>query len=140
MGESFTFYETDGRGRPVEMWWARSDRVTVHTHKDEYVSHFTYDPGDGRKIRFERNETLWLRYPNINNQWAGLSPLGAARLAADTSSAAMKSNQNIFANGSPVLASSCPPALPTFTDQQGATCKGAGTQVQRASTTPTASP
>ena len=118
-GESFTFYETDGRGRPVEMWWARSDRVTVHTHKNEYVSHFTYDPGDGSKVRFERNETLWLRYPNINNQWAGLSPLGAARLAADTSSAAMKSNQNIFANGLTGAGIVMPSGTSNLTEEQG---------------------
>lgn len=97
-GESFTFYSKRGN-RPVEMWWARADRVTVHRHETEYISHFTYDAGNGLKIRFERDETLWLRFPNINNEYEGLSPLGAARLAADTSSAAMKTNAAIFKNG-----------------------------------------
>lgn len=98
-GESFTFYATRGN-RPVEMWWARADEVKVHPSSDGYISHFTYDPGRGGKpIRFEREETLWLRYPNVANQWAGLSPLAAARLSADAASAAMKSNNAIFRNG-----------------------------------------
>ena len=82
--------ETDGRGRPVEMWWARSDRVTVH-HRDEIRQPLhVRSRCPGARYDSSAAETLWLRYPNINNQWAGLSPLGAARLAADTSSAAMK--------------------------------------------------
>lgn len=97
-GESFSFYATSGR-RPVELWWARADQVKVHPHPTEYISHFTFDNGNGKPIRFEREETLWLRFPNVANQWEGLSPLAAARLAADTSSAAMKSNFNIFRNG-----------------------------------------
>lgn len=98
-GKSFTFYAMRG-GRPVEMWWAPADRVKVHPHPTEYVSHFTYDPGRGGKpIRFEREETLWLRYSNIGNQFDGLSPLMSSLLSADSAAAAMKSNYNIFRNG-----------------------------------------
>lgn len=97
-GESFSFYEMKG-GKPAEMWWARADKVKVHPHPREYISHFTYDPGDGKVIRFECEETLWLRYPNVANQYAGLSPLSAARLPADAAQAAMRSNLAIFDNG-----------------------------------------
>jgi HK97 family phage portal protein len=97
-GESFTFYTMKG-SKPVEMWWARADRVEVHTHSTDYISHFTLHHGDGKFTRFEPNETLWLRFPNVGNEFRGLSPLGAARLAADTSSAAGKSNYNLFRNG-----------------------------------------
>lgn len=97
-GESFSFYSKQGN-RPTELWWARADQVKVHPHPTEYISHFTYDTGNGHPIRFERDETLWLRFANVANQWEGLSPLAAARLAADTSNAAMRSNHNIFRNG-----------------------------------------
>lgn len=98
-GESFTFYATQG-GKPKELWWARADQVKVHPHPTEYISHFTYDPGKGgQPIRFEREETLWLRYPNIANQYEGLSPLMSSLLSADASIAAMKSNLAIFRNG-----------------------------------------
>lgn len=96
-GESFSFYATQGR-RPVELWWAPADRVTVHPDPENYISHFIYEV-NGKRIRFEREETLWLHYPNVNNQWEGLSPLAAARLAADTASAAAKSNYRVFTQG-----------------------------------------
>lgn len=96
-GQSFWVMAMRGR-RPGELWWARPDRMTVHPHPEDYISHFTYEQG-GRKIRFERDEVAWIRYPNPLDEFSGLSPLGAARLAADTSTAAMKSNYNIFRNG-----------------------------------------
>jgi HK97 family phage portal protein len=116
-GESFTFYGTRG-GRPSELWWARADQVKVHPHPTEYISHFTLDTGNGKPIRFEREETLWLRFPNVANQWEGLSPLAAARLAADTSSAAMKSNFNIFRNGLTGAGMVSPKEGQNLTDEQ----------------------
>ena len=97
-GECFWFMERKGR-QPAEIWWARADRVKVHPHPTEYISHFTYEGPGGREIRFEREETVWMRYANVVDQYSGLSPLAAARLAADTASASMHSNFNIFRNG-----------------------------------------
>lgn len=97
-GECFWFMERKG-GRPAEIWWARADRVKVHPHPTEYISHFTYEGPNGTSIRFERDETVWIRYANVADQYSGLSPLAAARLAADSASAAMHSNFNIFRNG-----------------------------------------
>jgi HK97 family phage portal protein len=50
-------------------------------------------------IAYEPAEVVAFRYPNPANQWRGLSPLAAARLSADSASAALQSNRNIFANG-----------------------------------------
>lgn len=97
-GESFWFLERKAR-QPAEIWWARADRVKVHPHPTEYISHFTFQGPGGREIRFERDETVWIRFANVADQYSGLSPLAAARLAADTASAAMHSNHNIFRNG-----------------------------------------
>lgn len=98
-GKSYSFYSLKG-GKPVELWWVPADRVKVHPHPTDYVSHFTYDPGKGgQPIRFEREETLWIRKANIANQFDGLSPLAASMLSADSAVAAMKSNYLIFKNG-----------------------------------------
>lgn len=96
-GAGYWFLEKRGR-TPVEIWWARPDRVKVHPHPTDYISHFTYEV-NGREIRFERDETVWFRFPNVMDQYSGLSPMAAARLAADTYAAAMHSNHNIFRNG-----------------------------------------
>lgn len=99
-GECFWALDGIRRGQPSEIWWLPADCVKVHPHKTEYISHFTYEPpGSGGRIRLERDDVVWFRYPNPANEYQGLSPLAAARIAADTASAAMHSNFNIFRNG-----------------------------------------
>jgi HK97 family phage portal protein len=69
-------------------------------HATEYVARFDYEPVSGQQaIPFKPSETIWFRYPNPLDEYSGLSPLAAARLAADTQSAAMKQNFNLFTNG-----------------------------------------
>lgn len=101
-GKSFWFLERgeNGTGEPREIWWARPDRVAVVPDPKTYVKGFAYIPVDGMDpIPFSPDETIWFRYPNPLDEYEGLSPIAAARLAADTGSAAMKSNRNLFAQG-----------------------------------------
>lgn len=116
-GEAFWFLEKRGRV-PVECWWARPDRVRVVPSATDYVSHFVYEH-DGKRIRFERDETMWLRFPNPLDEFQGLSPLAAARLAADTASAAMHSNRNIFHNGIQMAGIVKPKSGTMLTEEQG---------------------
>ena len=101
-GKGFWFLERgeSGTGPPKEIWWARPDRVVVIPDPKTYVKGFAYMPIDGvEPIPFKPSETIWFRYPNPLDEFEGLSPIAAARLAADTGSAAMKSNRNLFAQG-----------------------------------------
>lgn len=100
-GSAFWFMDRGqgGRGEPKEIWWARPDRVKVIPHPTEYISHFEYQTAGGQTIPFKREETVWFRYPNPIDEYSGLAPLAAARIAADTSSAAMRSNAMMFNNG-----------------------------------------
>lgn len=100
-GSAFWFMDRGqgGRGEPKEIWWARPDRVKVIPHPTEYISHFEYQTAGGQTIPFKREETVWFRYPNPIDEYSGLAPLAAARIAADTSSAAMRSNAMMFTNG-----------------------------------------
>lgn len=116
-GECFWFMSLKG-GKPVEIWWARADRVKIHPHPTEYISHFTYEGPNGTPIRFERNETIWFRYANVADQYSGLSPLAAARLAADTASASMHANFNIHRNGSQIAGMVVPLNGTTFSEEQ----------------------
>src|SRR5262249_21323512 len=44
-------------------------------------------------------ETIWLRFPNPMDEYSGLAPLAAARVAADYGTAAMRSNVRLFDQG-----------------------------------------
>lgn len=115
-GECFWFMSLKG-GKPAEVWWAPADRVTVHPDPVNYVSHFVYE-WNGQKIPFSREETVWIRYANVANEYSGLSPLAAARLAADTASAAMHSNMNVFRNGSQIAGMVVPDKGMAFSEEQ----------------------
>lgn len=98
-GSAFWFLEYQNNV-PAEIYWARPDRVRVVPHATDYVARFEYRPASSAEpLRFAPNETVWFRYPNPLDEYSGLSPLVAARLAADTQSAAMKQNYALFKQG-----------------------------------------
>lgn len=119
-GSAFWFMErgVNGRGEPREIWWARPDKVKVIPHPTDYISHFEYDNGTGNPIVFRREETVWLRYPNPVDEYSGLSPLAAARVAADTSTNAMRSNSMMFNNGLQLAGFVSPKAGEQWTQEQ----------------------
>jgi HK97 family phage portal protein len=101
-GEAFWFLERgpNGRGRPREIWWGRPDRVRVVPHPTEYLSGFIYEPLTSMQaIPFLPGEVIWFRYPNPIDEYEGLSPLAAARLAADYAGAAARSNMRLHDQG-----------------------------------------
>ena len=99
-GSAYWLLERGRGGAPTEIWWVRPDRVRVVPSGKGYVARFEYlPPGAAEPIRYAPEEVVWLRYPNPLEEYSGLSPLAAARIAADTGSAAMKSNRNLFLNG-----------------------------------------
>lgn len=118
-GEAYWFLNrgNSGLATPTEIWWARPDRVKVITDPTNYVSGFIYEL-NGQQLRFSPSETFWLPAPNPIDEFAGLSPLAAARLAADLASAAMHSNAKLFSQGNQMAGIIQPPPNTSFTDQQ----------------------
>lgn len=101
-GKGFWFLERGQSGRmpPREIWWGRPDRVKVVLDEANYIKGFMYTPPkQTQPIAFEPSEVIWFRYPNPLDEFEGLSPLAAARLAADYASSAMKANKLLFDNG-----------------------------------------
>lgn len=100
-GEAFWFLNRGVSRRlpPQEIWWAKPTQVFVFPDPKTYVGYYEFETANGERIRYERDEVLWMPLPNPNDEFAGLSNLAAARLAADVRSAAWKSNRNLFSNG-----------------------------------------
>jgi len=99
-GESYWAIERDANGVPREIWWMKPSRVRPVPDENNYLRGFIYDPiVAGESIAFDVDEVVWFRYPNLIDEFSPLSPLAAARLAADTGSDMMKANQRLFTNG-----------------------------------------
>lgn len=100
-GEAFWFLERgeNGKQRPREIWWGKPSRVTVFPDPTNYIRGFEYRYG-AQRLWYDPSEVIWFRFPNPIDEFSGLSPLAAARLAADYASDAVMSNRNLFRNGS----------------------------------------
>jgi HK97 family phage portal protein len=90
---------TGRRTPPREIWWADPSKMRVVPDPDKWIAGFEYDDGASGRVAFPVEDVIWFRLDNPVDQYAGLSPLAAARLAVDTAAGAMRSNRQIFDNG-----------------------------------------
>lgn len=117
-GESFWAIERKN-GKPSEIWWMKASRVRPVVHPEKYIDHWLYEPlGATEPLRFETNEIIWFRYPNPLDEFTAISPVVAARLAAESASAMMKSNKNMFINGLKLGGIITPTDKVTFSETQ----------------------
>jgi HK97 family phage portal protein len=98
------------KGSPREIWWLKPTRVKPVPDESGYISGFKYHSVSGEILHFEPHEIVWHRYPNPIDEFSPLSPLAAARLAADTAQAMSTSNQALFKRGMQVAGLIVPPA------------------------------
>lgn len=86
-------------GVPTELWWLKPSRLKPLVDKDKYIGGFTYESATGGSIQFAPDEIIWQRHPNPIDEFSPLSPLAAARLAADTARSMMMANRNLHSQG-----------------------------------------
>jgi HK97 family phage portal protein len=102
-GKTFWALEPGRDGRPAEIWWLRADRCRPVPHETAYLdpeTAYVYEPVmGGPLIEFRADEIVWFRYPHPLDEFSALSPLVAARLAADSASAMQKANKLLFDQG-----------------------------------------
>lgn len=115
-----TAWAVERRGAtPAELWWMKPSRLRPVPDSRKYLKGFLYWPiAGGDPIPFTPDEVVWFRYPNPLDEFSPLSPLAAARLAADTASAMMKSNRSLFTNGMQAGGVIVPPEKMTFSPEQ----------------------
>ncbi|MFW6033981.1 MAG: phage portal protein [bacterium] len=101
-GESAWAIERTPRTRePREIWWIKPTNLLPVIHAERYIDGYVYEPvsGGSGMLRFAADEVVWFRYPNPVDEFSPLSPLAAARLAADTAQDMTRSNRDLFSNG-----------------------------------------
>lgn len=120
-GENFWFCERGVSGKlpPREIWWGRPDRVRVVPDEENYIRKFLYYPASSPEpIEFDPWEVIWFRYANPMDEFAGLSPVAAIRIAADLRSSALKSNKKLFDQGMQLGGAIVPPKGSTLPKEQ----------------------
>lgn len=120
-GKAYSFVQRgeSGKGVPKEIWWAKPTQVRVVPDTKNYIKGFLFYPPDGSQpIFFLPSETLWFHTENPLDEYDGLSPLAASRIAADFGSDALKSNSKIFKNGMQMAGAMFPPKDQSFTKEQ----------------------
>jgi HK97 family phage portal protein len=99
------------QGEPKEIWWGRPDRTSILPDPERYIKGFLYEPINGTQdIPFAPHEVIWIPYPNPLDEYAGLSPLAAARGSADYATEAIRANTRLFKNGMQIGGLVMPPA------------------------------
>lgn len=98
-GESYWAVEKDPFGTPTEIWWLKPTRVKPVDDRDKYLKGYIYTSATGERIPFTPDEIVWFRYPHPRDEFAALSPLAAARLAADTATAMTRANEQLHSQG-----------------------------------------
>jgi HK97 family phage portal protein len=100
-GQAFWILErgTTGKQPPKEIWWARPDRMKLVPHPTDYIGGYIYEGRAGEKVPYTADEVIWFRLPNAMDEFAGLSPIAAARLSIELGRDGLKANHNLFRQG-----------------------------------------
>ena len=99
-GSAYWGLERDDRGRVVEIWPLRSDRVRVVPDPESYVKGFVYVGRGQRLVPYVAEDVVWIRYFNPLDEYSGLSPIAPLRLSVDMGMDALRASRNNLSNES----------------------------------------
>lgn len=101
-GDAYWFLVGDARGRPVQIWPLRPDRIAIVPDETHYVRGYVYEI-DGQRIPLEAAEVVHFKRWHPSNDYYGLSALEAGRIAISGDRAMAEWNRNTFSqdNGVP---------------------------------------
>jgi len=97
-GNAYWLLDTFKGGKPTELFTLRPDRITVIPSKTDYIKHYDYDLGRGESIHIPKEFIIHFNYNNPTDDFYGLSPLSAARVAVDTQGLGDEYNKRFFIN------------------------------------------
>lgn len=83
---------------PIELWFARPDRMTPVPSPTDYLTGWIYTTPDGEKIPFPADEVVAIRKPNPLDPYAGSSPVSAISTDLDAAQYAASYNRAFFEN------------------------------------------
>jgi HK97 family phage portal protein len=93
-GNAYWYLAGDG-GTPTEIWPLRPDRVAVVPHPERHIAGYLYEAG-GVRVPLAPEEVVHFKRWHPSNDYTGLSPVSAARIAIDGDRAMAQWNRAAF--------------------------------------------
>jgi HK97 family phage portal protein len=83
-GNAYWYKVRTGRGKIVELWALRPDRIRIVPDKDNLIKFYQYEI-DGKMFPIDQNDILHHKFPNPHHDFMGMSPVRPAlrRIATD---------------------------------------------------------
>jgi HK97 family phage portal protein len=97
-GEAFWLKVRAGRGRVLELWNLRPDKMTIHTDPERFIKGYTLRKDDGTEVAFEPEDIIHFKEPNPQDVYRGLSPIKPAQSRIMTEDFATTFQRDFFAN------------------------------------------
>lgn len=83
---------------PVEMWWARPDRMLPVPHPTKYLAGWVYLGPDGDRIPLSVQEVVPLRMPDPEDPYGGMGPVTALLADLESTRYSAEWNKMFFVN------------------------------------------
>lgn len=93
-GNAYWYLAGDG-GTPAEIWPLRPDRVAVVPHPERHIAGYVYEAG-GVRVPLAPEEVVHFKRWHPANDYTGLSPVSAARIAIENDRAMAQWNRAAF--------------------------------------------
>lgn len=98
-GEQWWVISRDERSSiPLELWFARPDRMTPIPDRDKFLSGYVYSSPTGEQVPLGINDVIMLRRPNPLDPYRGWGPVQTLLADLDSSRASAEWNANFFRN------------------------------------------
>ncbi|MFD5814406.1 phage portal protein [Streptomyces sp. NPDC127038] len=83
---------------PLELWFARPDRMVPIPDRDTFLSGYKYSSPTGEQVPLELDDVIMLRRPNPLDPYRGWGPVQTLLADLDSSRASAEWNANFFRN------------------------------------------
>lgn len=83
---------------PLELWFARPDRMRPVPDKDKFIVGYLYTDPDGNDVALELNQVMQIRMPNPLDPYRGLGPVQALLTDLDSVRYSKEWNRRFFLN------------------------------------------
>lgn len=98
-GEGWPLISYDSRFNfPVELWFARPDRMKPVRNPDRFVIGYIYTDPDGVEIPLSLREASLIRMPNPSDPYRGMGPVQALLASIDSLKYSAEWNRRFFLN------------------------------------------